>query len=336
MSRLVRAILAVAVVASLGAGFVGCGKSESGGAKKLRIGVIPKGATHEFWKSIHAGAVKAQRELKQQGTDVEIIWKGPFKEDDREQQIQVVETFISQGVNGIVLAPLDNQALTRPAEEAVKAGIPVVIIDSDLKSDKHTSFVATDNNKGGVLAAERLAELLGGKGKIILMRYQEGSASTMNREAGFVDTVKQKFPGLAFLSSDQYAGPTRESAFKTAQNLLNQFGSQLDGFFAPNETSTAGMLLAIKDAKLAGKVKCVGFDASDQSLEALKDGALQGLVLQDPLNMGYLGTKTLVAHLLGKPVEKRVDTGVHMVTKENMDHPDMARLLNPPLKEFLE
>src|SRR6516225_2880079 len=108
------------------------------------IAVVPKGTTHEFWKSINAGAVKAQRELTGKGTKVEIIWKGPLRKDDRDQQIQVVENFMARHVSAIVLAPLDSQALVRPVHHAIQAGVPVVIMDSDLKSEEYVSFVATD------------------------------------------------------------------------------------------------------------------------------------------------------------------------------------------------
>src|SRR5262249_31332962 len=157
-------------------GGLSCGKTEPQ-AKRYSIAVIPKGTTHEFWKAIHAGAVKAEQELSGPDLQVSITWKGPLREDDREQQIQVVEGFLSQGVSGIVLAPLDNRALVRPVEEAAGAGIPTVIIDSALDSSKIISFVATDNLKGGEIAADRMAELLHGKGKVLLLRYQEGSAS---------------------------------------------------------------------------------------------------------------------------------------------------------------
>src|SRR5215467_1454334 len=132
-----------------------CSGGQSG-AKKFTIAVIPKGTTHQFWKSVYAGARKAADDSKAQGVDIDLIWKGPLREDDREQQIQVVEGFVSQGVNGIVLAPLDNKALVRPVEEAKRANIPTVIIDSSLDSDQIISFAATDNQKGGALAAERL------------------------------------------------------------------------------------------------------------------------------------------------------------------------------------
>src|SRR5437016_11671423 len=204
------------------------GQPAAGSNKKFTIAVIPKGTTHEFWKSIHAGAIKAARESTSQGTEVELNWKGPLREDDREQQIQVVEGFSSQGVNGIVLAPLDNRALVRPVEEAKRAGVPTVIIDSGLESDAIVSFFATDNRKGGRLAAERMGELLGGEGKVLMLRYQEGSASTQDREDGFVEGLK-KYPGIELISGDQYAGATRDTAKRASENLLNRFADQVQG-----------------------------------------------------------------------------------------------------------
>jgi len=300
------------------------------------IAVIPKGTTHEFWKSVNAGAVKAQRELTAQGTEVEVIWKGPLREDDRDQQIQVVENFMARHVSAIVLAPLDFQALVRPVHNAARAKVPVVVIDSDLKSDEYVSFVATDNYKGGQLAGERMGSLLGGSGKVILLRYAVGSASTEAREAGFLDVLKTKFPAITLISSDQHAGATREMAYQVSQNLLNRFGREVNGIFCPCEPPTIAMTKALRDLGLAGgKVKMVGFDAGSQSVTDMKNGDVQGLVVQNPLLMGYLGVVTAVKHLKGQPVEKRIDTGVVLVTPENMNEPQIKELLYPPLKEFL-
>lgn len=306
-------------------------------AADYRIAVVPKGTTHEFWKSIHAGAIKATRELKAEGVNVEIIWKGPLREDDREQQVQVVENFIARRVSGIVLAPLDARALARPAEMAVNAGIPVVIIDSALNSAAPASTVSTDNYKGGVLGARRLAELLEGKGKVILLRVLAGSTSTEQREAGFLDTIAQEFPGITVISSDQHAGATRDTAYRAAQNLLNRFGREVDGFFAPNESSATGTLLALRDAGLAGgRVKFVGFDTGTQTVAALRSGDLQGLVVQNPFKMGYLGVRTMVEALQGRPVEQVIDTGCELITGENIDEPAMADLIKPPLEKYLD
>ena len=306
-------------------------------AQTYEVAVIPKGTTHEFWKSIHAGALAAAGELKAGGITVTVIWKGPLREDDREQQVQVVENFTGRRVSGLVLAPLDARALVAPTEEAVRAGIPVVIIDSGLKSTAPVSTVSTDNYKGGVLGARRLGELLGGKGKVILLRVLAGSTSTEQREAGFLDTLAKEFPGLQILSSDQHAGATRDTAYRTSQNLLNRFGRDVTGIFAPNESSATGMLLAMKDAGLAGgKVKLVGFDSGAQTVAALKSGDLQGLVVQNPFRMGYLGVKTLVASLRGQKVELVNDTGCALVTRENMAEPAMGDLLYPPLEKYLK
>ena len=306
------------------------------GKNKLTIAVIPKGTTHEFWKSIHAGSNKAASELSAQGNEVEVIWKGPLREDDREQQIQVVEGFTAQGVDGIVLAPLDNRALVRPVEDAKRAGVPTVIIDSALESDAIVSFVATDNRKGGVLAADRLGQLLNGKGKVLVLRYAEGSASTTDREEGFLGEIKQKFPGIELVSTDQYTGATRDTAKRASENLLNRFGDEVQGIFTPNESATAGMLLALQDIGKAGKVTFVGFDASQVFIDAINANQLHGIVVQNPFNMGYLGVRSIVDHLQGKPVDKRIDTGVTMVTRDNLGAPEIQTLLHPPLDQYLK
>ncbi len=305
-------------------------------ADSYTLAVIPKGTTHEFWKSIHAGAVKAQRELEKEGTKVRLYWKGPLREDDRDQQIQVVENFTSRRVSGIILAPLDSQALVNPVASAKQAGVPTIVIDSDLKSDKQVSFVATDNFKGGQMGGDHLAKLLGGKGSVLLLRYQVGSASTEAREAGFLDAI-QKHPDIKIVSADQYSGATRELAYQAAQNLLNRYGSKIQGVFCPCEAVTVGMTKALQDRGLAGgKVKVVGFDAGTQSVRDLQGGDVQALVVQNPVRMGYLGVVTMVRHLQGKPVEKRVDTGVSVATRENMKQPEIDELLNPPLKQYLD
>ena len=306
-------------------------------AGTYNIAVIPKGTSHEFWKSIHAGAIKAERELEGQGFRINLNWKGPLREDDRDQQISVVENFTVRRVHGMVLAPLDSQALVAPVEAALRAKIPVVIIDSGLKSDKPISYIATDNFKGGQLAAEHLGKLLNGQGKAIMLRYQVGSASTEAREAGFMDVMKSKFPNIQLLSTDQYSGATRDSAYQAAQNLLNRFSREVNGIFAPCEPVTVGMMLALRDAgKAGGAVKFVGFDAGSQSVEAMKRGDIQGLIVQNPMLMGYLGVKSVVDHLQGKKLEKVVDTGVTLVTKENMEEAKVKELIYPPLEKYLK
>jgi ribose transport system substrate-binding protein len=312
-----------------------CNKHAVSG-KGFTIAVIPQGTTQEYWKSIHAGAVKASQDLAAQGAQVNIIWKGPLREDDREQQTQVVEGFISQSVSGIVLAPFDSHALVRPVEEAAAAGIPTVVVDSALDSNRIVSFVATDNKKGGALAAEQMGKLLHGKGKVLLLRHQEGVASTGAREEGFVEKLRSAYPGIELISSNQFAGATRETAKRTSENLLTRYASQIQGVFTPNESSTAGMLLALQDINMAGKVAFIGFDVSDTFMDAIRNRQLQGIVVQSPFRMGELGVRTMVDHLQGKPVEKRIDTGVMLVTPENMESAEAQQLLRPPLSKYLQ
>src|SRR4051812_45022949 len=325
MRRLLFAVLFLAAAA--GCDQKGSAPSSGGGARTV-IAVIPKGTTHEFWKSVHLGALQAAKEL-----DVDILWKGPLQENDRQGQINEVEAFINRGVSGICLAPLDSKALRKYASASMAKKIPVVIFDSGLEGEDYVSYVATDNYKGGALAGEHLMKILGGKGRIALLRYMEGSESTLQREQGFVDAVK-KAKGVEIMSENQYAGATADTALKASENLLASLkGAEgnllVDGIFCPNESSAIGMLRALQSAKLAGKVKFVGFDTSEKIVAALKSGELHGTVLQNPVRMGYLSVKTMVEHLRGGKVEKRVDTGVAIATPENLEDAGIRALLHP-------
>jgi ribose transport system substrate-binding protein len=311
-------------------GAIGCSKSDSSssssnsGGGKLRIAVIPKGTTHVFWKTVEAGAKKAGDEL-----GVEVIWKGPLKEDDRAEEIKVVEQFTSEGVNGIVLAPLDREALASPVQAAMEKKIPVVIFDSALAGEPgkdFVSFVATNNRKGGQMAGEQLVKLLGGKGKVVLLRYAVGSASTEEREAGFLEVIK-KNPDITMLVDNRYGNATVASAQDESMKMIDKL-KEADGVFCPNESTTLGMLNALRANNLTGKIKFVGFDATPALVEALKNNECQALIAQDPGRMGYLGVKTCVAAIKGEKVEPVVDTGVKLVTQESLNDPEMKKFLN--------
>jgi ribose transport system substrate-binding protein len=296
-----------------------------GKTRPLSLAVIPMGTTHEFWKAIHAGALTAAREL-----GVEIIWKGPLKEDDRNEQIQIVETLTNAGVDALVLTPMDDKALVRPVQEAAKLGIPTVIYNSALSGGGYVAYISTDNYRGGVVAAERIGQILGGSGTAILIRVLASVEGSTKREEGFLDTMRSKYPNIKILSDNQYAGVTTETAYQTAENLLNRF-PEVSAVFTPNESSTFGALRAIEDHGRAGKLVHVGFDSSSKLIEALDAGRLAGLVLQDPFQMGYKSVKTAIAHLRAEPYEKTVDTGVFLATPENRNDPLIRRLLRPDL-----
>lgn len=307
---------------------VGCNKSAKSG--QLSIAVIPKGTTHIYWKSVEAGAKKAAAEL-----DVKVTFIGPQREDDRSQQIDLVTNQALQN-DAIVLAPLDAVALRDAAKTVADKGKPVVIIDSGLADSAGfiTSYVATDNREGGRIAARRISELLSGKGKVAVLRYMQGSASTEQREEGFLEEIK-KSPGIEVVSAEQFSGATASQAQDVAANLLTRLaegdGLSIQGLFCSNQTNTYGTLQALRGKNLAGKVKFVGFDCDATFIDALKKGEMNGTILQDPVNMGYRGVKTAVAKLKGEKVEAVIDTGATLVTAENMTEPKTAALIKSQL-----
>ena len=299
---------------------------KAGGGLRYRIAVIPKGTTHEFWRAVHAGADKAAKELG----DTEIFWKGSQLESDREGQIAVMQGFITKHVDGICLAPNDSQALVEYVDQAVQEKIPVVVFDSGLKDEsKIVTFVATDNYKGGVLAARRMAEVLHGKGNAILLRYFPGSESTERREQGFLETMQKEFPKIVILSSDQYSGTTPEESLNKATQVLSKYKKDVNGLFAVCEPNATGCLRAIEETELDGKVCFVAFDPNAALIRGLSAKKVQGIVLQDPVKMGYEAVMSMHKHLQGEKVPKRIDTGSTVATPENMSEARIQQLLKP-------
>ena len=296
----------------------GAGNNASG---KKTIAVIPKGVSHFFWQSVKSGADAAGKDL-----NVDIIWKGPALETDISGQINVVEDMINRRVDGIVLAPSHGDSLVPITERAQRENIPVTIFDSGIGTDKYVSYVATDNRQGGVVAARRMGEKLGGKGKVAILGVKKGSVSTDEREEGFRETILKEFPGINLIPVIFYGESVATKSLSVAEDILTA-NPDLAGIFASNETSTVGSVNAIRQRHLAGKVILVGFDASPDLVRSIKEGGIDSLVLQDPFKMGYEGVKTIVDKLAGKTPERRIDTGVKLITKENMDTPEMQRLV---------
>jgi ribose transport system substrate-binding protein len=295
----------------------------------LKLAVIPKGTSHEFWKSVHFGADKAAKELG----NVEIIWRGPVKESDTGSQIEVVKSMIAKQVDGIVLAPNQKGGLVDAVSEAVSEGIPVTIFDSGLdEGPEIAGYVATDNFKGGQLAAEEMAKAIGKKGNVILLRYLAGSESTEQREEGFLEGLKQ-YDGITVVSSDQRGGDNAAASKEKVDQLLQLFGQDLAGIFAVCEPNANGTLEALRNAGLNGKVKFIAFDPSDALIEALGDGSCSGIVLQDPVEMGYRSVLTLVNHINGTKAERFISTGEYIATPDNMNDKRIQELLKPAVLE---
>ncbi|MDX9754542.1 MAG: substrate-binding domain-containing protein [bacterium] len=321
-------LCALALVLVLG----GCGSKEATDSTQTatrEIAVVPKGTSHIFWQAVHAGAVTAGKEF-----GAKILWQGPQTETMKEQQASIVRDFLVRGVDGIVLAPQDKDALVDVVKEVAIDGIPLAIFDSGIETDEYVSFVATDNYKGGVEAARLMAQLMNNKGTCIIVKVDPGSASTIAREQGFEETLAKEFPEIQILGS-QYGYSDREKSRAAAEDLLSRF-PDVDAIYGPNESSTAGALLALQARQLDGKKIFVGFDSSEELVKALRDGGINGLILQNPFNMGYQGVKAIIDHLEGKEVPKQIDTGVYVITPDTMNTPENQKLLTPDLSILSE
>ena len=314
-------VITIVIVAILAIVLIAIGIANKGKSKAKRvIAVIPKGTTHIYWQSVKKGAQQAAKEA-----NVEISWNGPERESARERQIQIIEDFIVQKVSGIVLAPLDAKAIVPKVEELHNKKIPCVIIDSGVDTENYISFIATDNYNGGVLAAKRMGEILNGKGNIIVIKYLPGSDSTTNRENGFIDTIKKDFPEIKIVDS-KYGLDTAATAMQATEDLLTK-NVELDGLYACNASTAVGALQALKTQGRTDKIKMVGFDSEKALIDGLEAGYIDALVVQNPFKMGYEGVMAIVATLDGKKVEKRIDTGIELITKENLQTPEIQALL---------
>lgn len=303
-----------------------CGVSCNRSTQK-RVVFVPKGRAHEFWQSVHAGAIAAMRE----NPGYEIIWNGPASETDYEGQIRIVDAAINQHVDAICLAPIDKKVLVEVVERAAAQNIPVVIFDSPVDTAKFTAQVATDNYAGGALAAVRMGQILNGKGKIAEVAVQPGSASTMAREQGFEDMLKKDYPGIKLVDK-QYGMADFAQSLKVSENMLTAT-PDLNGMFASNESSSVGAVRALKEKS---GVKLVGFDASPQLIDALKSGVVDSLVVQDPFQMGYKSMVAAVTKLSGGTPERIQNITPTLVTPENMMTPEIQRKINPDLDKYLK
>ncbi|MBN1845926.1 MAG: substrate-binding domain-containing protein [Sedimentisphaerales bacterium] len=314
---------AIVIVLVLVAGLcIAIGLRRRSDSQTVRIAVIPKGATHNFWMSIRKGAEKAAGEV-----GAEIVWSPPEHEGDRERQIQILEDLLMEKVSGIVLAPNDDNALVPVVERIYDQKIPCIIIDSDIQTPKRHSFVATDNYEGGVIAARHLGETLDGRGDVIVIRYAQGSASTEKRENGFLQTMEKEFPQIRVVDT-KYGMETVDTAIQATEDLLTK-NPDVDGLYACNETTSHGALKVLQDKGLAGQVKMVGFDFNEVLQDGLEKGHISGLVVQNPFRMGYEGVKTVMAVRENQSVPEYINTGVRLVTRENLSDPDIQAVLFP-------
>jgi ribose transport system substrate-binding protein len=295
-------------------------KGGTDGSKK--IGVIPKETVSVYWEGVRQGALKAGEE-----EGYEILWNGPEVETDRERQVQIVEDMMAQKVAGIVLAPSDSKALVPVVDKVHERGIPCVIVDSGVDTENILSYMATDNYKGGVLAAQRMGQILEGKGKIIIVRWTPNSGSTDARLAGFSETLAKEYPDIQIVDAQYPSPPTTDKARDVTDDMLTR-NPDVDGIFACNATTAGGALTALRNADQGQKkIKMIGFDAWPMVVDGLEKGDLDSLIIQNPFKMGYEGVKAIVRHMQGQTVPKEVDTGVELITQDRLADPKVRELL---------
>ncbi|MFP4501441.1 MAG: ABC transporter substrate-binding protein [Candidatus Hydrogenedentota bacterium] len=316
MKRLVLFIIPALIVSA-----TGCQQREASG--KPKVAFIPKGMSHQFWLTVKAGAMAAGEDL-----DVEVLWNGPNKETQIERQVGIFENMLNLNVDAIVLAACDESALNRPVEQAVAAGIPVVTVDSGVTSDAPLSFVATDNEAGAEAAAHKLAELIGEAGPVGLVPFVSGAATSEMRERGFEQGIAA-YEDIE-IADVQYSQSDESQGMAVTQDMLSA-NPDMKGIFGANESSCIGAAQAIKSIGQAGEVKLVCFDAAQEQIAALREGLVQALVVQNPYKMGYESVKAAVLAMRGDEVPPRIDTGVLVVTLENIDDPEVQEILNPEI-----
>lgn len=292
--------------------------------KQRRIAVIPKGTSHVFWQAIHAGANAAGKEFHE-----EILWDGPPNETDYSRQLEIVDSMLNRHVDGMVVAAADRTTLNASLDRAARENIPVVIFDSGVDSSNYVSFVATDNYSGGQMAARKLAQLLDGKGTVGIIGNAPGSASTIDRESGFKDTMAKEFPNVK-IAAEQYGMSDAAKGLAVTENILTAH-PEVNGLFASAEPSSVGAAQALKSRGLAGKVKLVAFDSSEGLVADLSAGVIDALIAQDPFKIGYEGVKAVTEKLDGKSPAKKIDLSATVITKADLDKPEIKKLLHPDI-----
>ncbi|WP_105381405.1 ABC transporter substrate-binding protein [Neorhizobium alkalisoli] len=293
-------------------------------AQAGEIAVIVKTVNSTFWQNVQKGADAA---MKAGGGSNTLTFQGPAAESAIADQVNMVENAVNRKVSGIVLAPSDPDALVPAVKKAWEARIPVVIIDSMLSKGSeqyYQSFLATDNKKAGELAAKALIDKVGKEGKIAVMSYVAGAGSEIGRVGGFTDYIKAN-------SKLQIVGPFySQSQMATALNQTTDVlaaNADLKGIFGANEPTAIGMGRALKQSGKAGKVVAIGFDGNQDLQEFVKDGTLAGIAVQGSFQMGELGVQTVLKAVNKEKVEKFVDTGVVVVTKDNIEKPEAKNVL---------
>ena len=301
-----RKLAAAALLAGLAAGACNRGRED------VTIALVTKAMDSEFWLMVAAGAKAGAAERP--GVKLTIV--APDREINVDQQVSILEDQVRRGVKALVVSPAGSAQVMSALELASSRGIPVVLIDTDAPFAKKVSYIGTDNRRGGQLAAKCLVDRLAGKGEVALISGVPGNESQDARAQGFIDAVAL-VPGMK-LVAQQPANSERSLGLTVMENILTAH-PDVKGVFATNDQMALGAMEALDARGLRGKVAIVGFDATKEAVQATVDGKLAGSVAQNPRAMGQKGVEAALAALDGRPVDKRIDTGTELVTKENAE-----------------
>jgi ribose transport system substrate-binding protein len=289
-------------------------------AKTVYIPVISKGFQHQFWQAVKLGAEKAAEDC-----GVTITFEGPETEAMVDKQMDMLQTALDKHPQAIAFAALDSQAAIPLLQQAQSENIPVIGFDSGVDSDIPVTTAATDNVAAAALAADKMAELIGGKGEVAIIAHDQTSRTGIDRVAGFTDRIKEAYPDITIVDTQYGAGDQLKSTDLAKAIILAH--PDLKGFFGANEGSIIGVLNGVTELNKVGKIVVIGYDSGQQQLDAITSGAEAGAITQDPIGIGYKAVVAAVMAIRGETVPTSIDTGFHWFDKTNIDDPDIAALL---------
>ncbi|PWJ82347.1 monosaccharide ABC transporter substrate-binding protein (CUT2 family) [Pseudaminobacter salicylatoxidans] len=286
---------------------------------KMYIPLISKGFQHQFWQAVKAGADKAAADL-----GVEVTFEGPDNETMVDRQIDMLAAALAKKPAAIGFAALDSQAAVPLLKKADSEGISIIAFDSGVDSDIPKATASTDNIAAAGLAADKMAELIGGKGKVAVVAHDQTSRTGIDRRDGFVNRIKEKYPDIEIVTV-QYGSGDHLQSTEITKSIL-QANPDLRGIFGTNEGSAVGVVNGVREAGAKGVV-IIGYDSGKQQKDAIREGLMAGAITQNPVGIGYETVKAAVAAAKGETVPAQIDTGFYFYDKANIDSPEIAAVL---------
>lgn len=289
-------------------------------AEKPYIPVISKGFQHQFWQAVRLGSEQAAKDF-----NVDITFEGPESEAMVDKQYEMIQAALAKNPQALCLAAVDSQAMIPLLEEAQAKGIPVIGFDSGVDSDIPLSTASTDNVAAAALAADKMAELIGGSGKIAVLVHDQTSRTGIDRRDGFVQRIESQYPDIEIVNVDYGAGDHLKST--DLAKAVIQANPDLKGYFGANEGSIIGVLNAVNELGKEGEIVLIGYDAAKQPLDAIRSGVMAGAITQNPIGIGYKCVEAAVKAINGEELPKVIDTGFFWYDASNMDSEEIKPLL---------